>query len=105
VLTLLLNRLSGAHLRDLPSLKVIDGPTLRSFELSETTYGWTAELISRAAFRGLRIEQIPVGMRRRRGQSKVSGSIVTSLRAGWEIARTIIWVWREERRARRDAFP
>lgn len=99
-LVALLNRLAGSSLRDLPSLKAIDGPTLRSFELTEMTYGWTAELISRAAFRGVAIEQVLVGLRPRKGRSKVSGSIVNSLRAGWGITATILRVWREERRQR-----
>jgi glycosyltransferase involved in cell wall biosynthesis len=100
LLVALLNRLAAAELRDLPSLKVIDGPTLRSFGLTETTYGWTAELIARAAFRGAAIEQVRVGLRRRKGRSKVSGSMVNSLRAGWGITSTILRVWREERRHR-----
>lgn len=103
LLTFLLNRLSGASLRDLPSLKVVDGATLRSLELRERTYGWTAELIARAAFRGMRIAQVDTGMRRRRGTSKVSGSIVTSVRAGWRITATIVRVWRDERRAEHHA--
>lgn len=100
LLVALLNRLAAAKLRDLPSLKVIDGPTLHSFGLTETTYGWTAELIARAAFREVAIEQVLVGLRRRKGRSKVSGSIVNSLRAGWGITSTILRVWREERRRR-----
>ncbi len=100
LLVALLNRLAATDLRDLPSLKVIDGPTLRSFVLMESTYGWTAELIARAAFRGIAIEQVRVGMRRRKGHSKVSGSMVNSLRAGWGITSTILRVWREERRQR-----
>jgi glycosyltransferase involved in cell wall biosynthesis len=100
LLVALLNRLAGAELLDLPSFKVIDGPTLRSFGLTETTYGWTAELIARAAFRGVAIEQVRVGVRRRKGRSKVSGSMVNSLRAGRGITSTILRVWREERRQR-----
>lgn len=98
VLTSFLNRLAGSNLRDLPSLKVVNGPTLRSFALRERTYGWTAELISRAAFQGVRIEQIKTGMRRRRGRSKVSGSLRTSLRAGWVMSSVIWRVSRDERR-------
>ena len=100
LLTSLLNRLAGSNLRDLPSLKVVDGATLRAFALRERTYGWTAELISRAAFRAVRIEQVATGMRRRHGRSKVSGSLRTSLRAGWVISSVILRVWRDERRQR-----
>lgn len=100
VLVALLNQLAGSSLRDLPSLKAVDGPTLRSFGVRETTYGWTAELITRAACRGIAIEQTVVGLRPRRGKSKVGGSIVKSVRVGSVIAGTILRVWREERRMR-----
>lgn len=104
VLVALLNALAVGRLRerlrDLPSLKAVDGPTLRSFALTETTYGWTAELIARAAFRRVAIAQVTVGLRPRKGRSKVSGSMRASLRAGWGITATILRVWREERRGR-----
>jgi hypothetical protein len=98
VLVALINHLAGSSLRDLPSLKVVDGPTLRTLAPRETTYGWTAELITHAACRKMPIEQVPVGLRRRKGQSKVSGSMVTSVRVGWVIVATILRVWRDERR-------
>lgn len=103
LLVALLNQLAHSDLRDLPSLKVIDGQTLRSFELTETTYGWTAELIARAVFRGVAIDQLEVGLRRRKGRSKVSGSMVNSARAGWGITSTILRAWREERGRHHEA--
>lgn len=99
VLVALVNRLTGSSLRDLPSLKVVDGPMLRALNLQETTYGWTGELITRAACRREPIEQILVGLRRRKGRSKVSGSMVKSVRVGWVIVGTIVRVWRDENRA------
>lgn len=97
VLTTLLNLLTGSRLRDLPSLKVVNGEVLRSFEMREMTYGWTAELITTAACRRVRVVQIQTGLRRRKGRSKVSGSMVNSLRAGVVLTRTILRVWWRER--------
>lgn len=99
VLVALINRLAGSSLRDLPSLKVIDGPTLRTLAPRERTYGWTAELITRAACRGMPIEQVLVGLRPRKGRSKVSGSMMKSVRVGRVIVATIVRVWRDERSA------
>jgi glycosyltransferase involved in cell wall biosynthesis len=99
-LTCLLNMLAGSRLRDLPSLKVVNGPMLRSYRLREMTYGWTVELIATSAFRRARILQVPTGLRRRRGKSKVSGSMTRSMRAGIVLTRTILRVWWRERATR-----
>jgi hypothetical protein len=49
----------------------------------ELTYGWPTEMIVKAARQGLPILEIPVPSRARRGgESKVSGKLGPSLRAG-----------------------
>ena len=97
LLALLLNRLTGAHLADLPSLKVVDGPTLRALNVRDRRYGWTAELLTRAAMRKCTFLEFPRGLKQRKGQSKVTGSLLRNLRVGYAIAATIIRVWRAER--------
>ena len=53
--------------------------------MSETTYGWNLEMQMRAAAAGLRIREIPVDHRRRRGGvSKVSGNLAAGLERGLE---------------------
>jgi hypothetical protein len=43
--------------------------------MREMTYGWSVEMIARAARRGLRIKEVPVSYRKRAGgHSKVSGN-------------------------------
>jgi glycosyltransferase involved in cell wall biosynthesis len=98
--TWLISHVSGRKLRDLPSLKVIDGATYRSLGMCERTHGWTAELISKAAVRGLRIVEIEAGYRRRIGESKVSGSLRGSVLAGYRIVAAVVRVWRTERASR-----
>ncbi|MEO8458134.1 MAG: glycosyltransferase family 2 protein, partial [Chloroflexota bacterium] len=90
--------LSGRSVRDLPSFKVMTAEALRSLDLQETTHGWTAELISKAALRRLQIAELETGYRRRLGESKVSGTVRGSLLAGWRIFSTITRCWAKERR-------
>jgi glycosyltransferase involved in cell wall biosynthesis len=97
VIVWMIARISRRHLRDVPSLKAIDGPTLRSLDLHERTHGWTAELIAKAAMRGVPIAEIDDGYRRRIGASKVSGSARGSVLAAWRITSAIVRVWRTER--------
>ena len=57
--------------------------------MRETTYGWNLEMQMRAAAAGLRILEVPVDHRRRRGgDSKVSGNLVAGLSAAWKITTT-----------------
>ena len=56
---------------------------------ANTTYGWNLEMQMRAAASGLRIREVPVDHRcRRGGVSKVSGNLVAGLSAAWKIATT-----------------
>jgi len=100
LVTWMISRISRRNLRDLPPLKVIDGDTYRSLEMRERTHGWTAELITKAAVRGVSIAEVETGYRRRIGESKVSGSLRGSLLAGYRIIAAVVRVWRTEERAR-----
>jgi hypothetical protein len=65
---------------------VIRTDALRRLELREMTYGWTVEMLIKAARVGLRIEEVGVEYRPRLGgQSKVGGSWRGSLAAGWTL--------------------
>lgn len=100
LVTWMIARVSKRKLRDLPSLKVIDGGAYRSLEMRERTHGWTAEVISKAAVRGFSITEVETGYRRRVGESKVSGSLRGSALAGYRIIAAVIRVWRTEGAAR-----
>lgn len=81
VLTLL-RVLLGRGFDDLPSFKAIRADALRAMDMREMTYGWTVEMLVKAARAGLRVEQIDVEYRPRLGgRSKVGGSAIGSLRA------------------------
>jgi hypothetical protein len=62
--------------RDVPSFKVIRADAFSRLALREGTYGWTVELLVKAARARLRIAEIPVPYRPRlAGRSKVSGTV------------------------------
>jgi hypothetical protein len=76
---------------DLPSFKAIRVDALRRLALREMTYGWTVELLIKAARQRLRIEEVAVEYRPRLGgRSKVAGSLRGSLAAGWTL---LVCVW------------
>jgi len=78
---------------DLPSFKVIRADALRRLDLHEMTYGWTVEMLIKAARLGLRIEEVEVEYRPRRGgRSKVGGSWRGSVAAGWTLL-ACVWAY------------
>ena len=81
-----LNLFLHTRFRDLPSFKAITAHTLRQLDMHEMTYGWTVEMLAKAARRGLRIEQVDVEYRPRRGgASKVSGNPRASVTAAYKL--------------------
>jgi glycosyltransferase involved in cell wall biosynthesis len=80
------NLLVGSHLSDLPSFKVIRSDCLRRLEMREMTYGWTVEMLVKAARAGLRCAEVSVDYRPRLGgRSKVSGTVRGTLGAAWKL--------------------
>ena len=64
---------------------------LRQLGMAEQTYGWNLEMQMLAAAAGLRIREVPVDHRQRRGGvSKVSGNFMAGLSAAWKIAVTFV---------------
>ena len=82
----LLRPLLRTHFRDLPSCKAIRATALQRLGMREMTYGWTVEMLVKASRRRLRIEQLDIEYRPRRGgQSKVAGDMRASVRAAYKL--------------------
>jgi glycosyltransferase involved in cell wall biosynthesis len=93
----LLRRLYGVRVTDIGPFRVIRRRHLLALGMREMTYGWSVEMIARAARRGLRVQEVPVTYRKRAGgQSKVSGNFTASLRAGARITGTIFRCWSDQ---------
>lgn len=81
----------GARFTDMSPFRAMRLADLRSLGMQEATYGWNLEMQMRVAAAKLRILEIPVDHRcRRGGASKVSGNLVAGLQATWKIATTFI---------------
>ena len=56
----------------------------------DTNFGWTIEMQIKAHRLGLNVVEIPVNYRNRiAGESKISGTLAGTVRAGWRILWTI----------------
>src|SRR5580700_10259459 len=81
--------LYGVRYTDMCAFRAIRRETLLALGMREMTYGWNLEMQMRAARSGLRVLEVPVGYRARRGgSSKVAGSLPGSIRAGLKIIST-----------------
>jgi glycosyltransferase involved in cell wall biosynthesis len=92
------NRLAGAMIQmlfgfrysDLGPFRAIRYASLQQLEMADRTWGWTVEMQIKAIRHGLRIREIPVSYRKRIGRSKISGTVLGSLKAGSKIIWTIL---------------
>jgi glycosyltransferase involved in cell wall biosynthesis len=81
----------GVKFTDMSPFRALRLDRLRSLGMTEETYGWNLEMQMRAAAAGLRILEIPVDHRcRRGGVSKVSGDLIAGLTAAWKITTTFL---------------
>ena len=95
----LIRVLWGYRYRDLGPLRVLRREALERLEMRDTTWGWNVEMQIKAIERGLRIRQVDVPYGHRiAGQSKISGTLVGTVRAGWKI----LWIIAKLRFRRSD---
>lgn len=87
----LLRMTYGARFTDMSPFRAIRLDRLRALGMSEQTFGWNLEMQMRVAAAGMRLLEIPVDHRLRRGGvSKVSGNVVAGIKAGWVISTTFL---------------
>ena len=81
----------GVRFTDMSPFRAMRLAHLRGLGMREQTYGWNLEMQMRAAAAGLRIPEMAVDHRcRRGGVSKVSGNLVAGLSAAWKISTTFV---------------
>lgn len=85
----LMQRLWGVRYTDLGPFRLIRYNLLRSIQMADRNFGWTIEMQIKAAVWGARIVELPVPYRRRIGRSKISGTLIGTLRASGKILYTI----------------
>jgi glycosyltransferase involved in cell wall biosynthesis len=85
----LMRHLFGARYTDLGPFRAVDYPKLLGLRMADRNFGWTVEMQIKAARAGLRTLEIPVPYRCRIGKSKISGTVMGTLKAGWKILYVI----------------
>ena len=87
----LIRALYGHHYTDMSPFRAIRRDALQKLGMREKTYGWNLEMQMKVARAGLRIFEIPVDHRcRRGGVSKVSGSLRGTFLASFRIIATFL---------------
>ncbi|MEM7796544.1 MAG: glycosyltransferase family 2 protein, partial [Cyanobacteria bacterium P01_C01_bin.118] len=80
----------GHRFQDLGPLRLIRRTALDQIGMRDRNFGWTVEMQARAVECGLRICEIPVNyLPRQGGQSKISGTLSGSFKAGTIILTTL----------------
>ena len=81
----------GVHLRDIGPFRAIRVQLLRRIGMRDRAFGWPVEMVVKAAAVGGRIIEVPVSHGPRlAGRSKVSGTLVGSVRAGYGFLRAAL---------------
>lgn len=81
----LMRWLFGARYTDLGPFRAIDYQSLRSLGMVDRNFGWTVEMQIKARRARLRTLEVPVPYRCRIGQSKISGTLAGTIKAGYKI--------------------
>lgn len=86
---MLIRLLYGLKITDLGPFRAVNWQVLESLQMEDRNFGWTVELQAKVAKRGLRYMEVPVSYKPRIGQSKITGSVQNSIKAGVKIIYTI----------------
>lgn len=80
----------GYRYRDMGPMRIIRRSSFERLRMQDTTWGWNVEMQIKAVEQRLRIVEIPVVYgQRHSGESKISGNLVGTIRAGTKILATI----------------
>jgi glycosyltransferase involved in cell wall biosynthesis len=85
----------GVPLHDIGSFRVIRRSALERLHMREMTFGWPLEMVVKAARARYRIVEVPLHYRRRtHGRSKVTGTLVGSLKTAYLMLQTTLrYIW------------
>jgi glycosyltransferase involved in cell wall biosynthesis len=81
----------GQRITDIGPFRAIRVALLQRLRMRDRAFGWPVEMVVKAAALGGRIVEVPVShVARLRGTSKVSGTVIGSLRAGYGFLRATL---------------
>ncbi len=87
--TFLIKLFWGVRFTDLGPFRAVRADSLERIGMRDPDFGWTVEMQIRAAQLGLRCTEVPVSYRKRVGRSKITGTVLGTLRASHKILWTI----------------
>ncbi len=88
--TFLIARVTGHRYRDMGPFRAVRMSALQGLGMRDLNYGWNVEMQMKAVRAGLRVLEVPVSYRKRaEGESKISGDLRASVRAGVKIVRAV----------------
>jgi glycosyltransferase involved in cell wall biosynthesis len=85
----LLFQSGGVRFTDLGPFRAITKQALDRIAMEDVNFGWTVEMQVKALRHGLEVAEVPVSYRRRKGVSKITGTVSGTVRAGAKILWTI----------------
>ncbi len=88
----------GHRFTDMGPFRAITRESLDAIGMHDRAFGWTIEMQIRAVELGLCIREFPVPYRRRKGRSKISGTVRGVVLAAYWIIRTCVGLWLTKRR-------
>lgn len=83
--------LCGRWFTDMGPFRAMDYRRFLAMGVCDPTYGWNVEMQIKALRAGWRILEVPADYRRRRGESKISGTVKGTVMAGYKIITTILY--------------
>ena len=90
----LMKKIWNVHYTDLGPMRAIRYSVLKKLNMEDQNFGWTIEMQIKAARSQVQFREIAVPYRRRVGESKISGTVSGTVRAGYKILYTIFRYWR-----------
>ena len=81
----------GVRWTDLGPFRAIRYPQLLALDMQDKTFGWTVEMQIKSAKMGMQGCEVPVRYRKRIGTSKISGTVLGTLKAGYKILCTLFY--------------
>jgi glycosyltransferase involved in cell wall biosynthesis len=101
----LMSNIYGVRVSDMGPFRAIRRSDLLALDMREMSYGWSVEMMVKAARAGYRYHEVPVKYHHRIGVSKVGGTLRGSLKAGWHILSTVLRYHRWTPRGSAVRFP
>ncbi len=90
--TSLIRLLFGHTYEDMGPFRAIRWQALQKLRMGDPAYGWNAEMQVKALQNDLRVREVAVRYRARKGRSKISGTVRGTIGAGTGILLTVLWL-------------